>query len=207
MIDALTTNETLFFRDLHPFEALRTEVIPELMEKRMSTRKLRIWSAACSTGQEPYSIAMLLEEHFPALRTWQLEIVGTDLSERVLNQAREGTYQQFEVNRGLPAKALIQFFKQNGSRWILNEAIKKHVRFSRMNLAKPWPSMGTFDIIFMRNVLIYFEVDVRKQILSRVRDVLAPDGLLALGNAETAITLDARYEPSPRGRATFFKLR
>lgn len=207
MIDALTTNETLFFRDLHPFDALRSEVIPELMEARAATRRLRIWSAACSTGQEAYSIAMLLEENFPALQTWRVEIVGTDLSNRVIERARQAHYQQFEVNRGLPAKLLIRFFKQNAGTWMLDESIRRRVQFSQLNLVKRWPPMGEFDLIFLRNVLIYFEVDVRKQILGQIRNVLAPGGYLALGNAETAVTLDPAFKPTQRGRATFFQLR
>jgi len=194
VIDAMTTNETLFFRDVHPFEALRTNVLPELQASRSTTRKLRIWSAACSTGQEPYTIAMLLKEHVADLSSWSVDIVATDLCTEVLAKARTGNFGQIEVNRGLPAKLMVKYFSKEGVDWQLCDEIKRMVDFRQMNLAEKWPVMGQFDIVFLRNVLIYFDVETKKSILSRVRQLLRPDGYLFLGAAETTMNLDDGYE-------------
>ncbi len=190
VIDAMTTNETLFFRDVHPFEALRKTVLPELIAAREATRHLRVWSAACSTGQEPYTIAMTMRENFPELMRWKLEIFATDLSSEVLAKARMGAYGQIEMNRGLPAKLMVKYFSKQGVDWQLNEDIRKMVEFREMNLAESWPTMQPYDVIFLRNVLIYFDVETKKTILRRVRQLLRPDGYLFLGAAETTMNLD-----------------
>jgi chemotaxis protein methyltransferase CheR len=208
VIELLTTNETLFFRDLHPFDALQHEVLPNLIRLRQSTRTLRFWSAACSTGQEPYSLAMMLEENFPELGTWRTEILGTDLANHVLERARTARYQSFEVNRGLPARSLVRFFQQEGANWLLKDEIRRKVTFRQHNLIGSWAGIAPkFDVIFMRNVLIYFSIPTRRQILNEVKKVLAPDGYLILGNAETAVTLDQDFQPVPIRRATFFQRR
>ena len=194
-IDALTTNDTSFFRDFHPFEALRKHILPQLIEQRAATRQLTIWSAACSTGQEPYTLAMLLHEHFPQLRDWRISIVATDLSPTVLKTAQAGSYSQFEVNRGLPATYLIKHFTKENERWHIKPELKKNIQFRAMNLIQPWPIMSPFDLVFIRNVMIYFDVETKKMILKRIRNCLLPHGYLFLGTAETTMNLDAEYKP------------
>jgi len=196
-IDALTTNETSFFRDFHPFEALRKHILPKLIAERAATRQLTIWSAACSTGQEPYTLAMLIEEHFPQLRDWRVTILATDLSPTVLKAAAEGSYSQFEVNRGLPAAYLIKYFSKVGERWQIRPEVKKNIQFRPMNLIQPWPILPPCDLVFIRNVMIYFDVETKKMILKRIRTCLLPHGYLFLGTAETTMNLDPEYQLAP----------
>lgn len=209
VVEAMTTNETSFFRDVGPFETLRRSVLPELARARAGSRSLRVWSAAASTGQEPYSIALLLREHFPQLEGWDVRILGTDINGAVIDRAREGSYRQLEVNRGLPAPLLVKYFERQGLDWRLAPAVRELVRFERLNLLDPWTRVGPCDVVFLRNVLIYFDLVTRRQILRRVREVLRPDGYLFLGCAETPLGVDeafARvefektfyYRPSPR---------
>ena len=194
-IDALTTNETSFFRDFHPFEGLRKHILPKLIEQRAATRQLNIWSAACSTGQEPYTLAMLMYEHFPQLRDWRISIFATDLSPTVLKTAEAGSYSQFEVNRGLPATYLIKHFTKENERFHIKPELKKNIKFRPMNLIQPWPIMSPFDLVFIRNVMIYFDVETKKMILKRIRNCLLPHGYLFLGTAETTVNLDPEYQP------------
>jgi chemotaxis protein methyltransferase CheR len=205
-IDALTTNETSFFRDFHPFEALRKHILPRLIELRADVRELRIWCAACSTGQEPYSLAMLIHEHFPQLRDWKISILATDLSPTVLKVAAAGDYSQFEVNRGLPAAYLIKYFTKQGDRWQVKPEIKQYVQFRPMNLIQPWPILPPFDLVFLRNVMIYFDVATKKMILKRVRNCLLPHGHLFLGTAETTMNLDPEYQPVTFDRTVVYSL-
>ncbi len=204
-VDALTTNETSFFRDFHPFETLRQHIIPKLIEQRSGFKRLSFWSAACSTGQEPYTIAMLLRECFPQLNDWTIQIVGTDLSPTVLKQAGRGSYSQFEVNRGLPASYLIKYFTKVDDRWVLKDNIRQMVKFSPMNLIKPWPILPVFDVVFIRNVMIYFDVETKKRILKRIRNCLQPAGSLFLGTAETTMNIDPQWTPTTLGRATVYQ--
>jgi chemotaxis protein methyltransferase CheR len=204
-IDALTTNETLFFRDHHPFDALRQTVLPELISARGRYRKLRIWSAACSSGQEPYSIAMLIADKFPELDSWDLRIIATDLSDTILDQARAGAYSKFEINRGLPAPMLVKYFEQHDQRWVIRENLRKKIEFRKLNLAEKFPILPQFDLIFLRNVMIYFDLKTKRQILSSVRRVLAPDGYLALGSSETPLTITADLRSVPVGRTVFYQ--
>jgi chemotaxis protein methyltransferase CheR len=204
-IDALTTNETSFFRDFHPFEALRKEILPKIIEQRAGLRQLSIWSAACSTGQEPYSLAMLLHKHFPQLAGWRISILATDLSPTVLRAASEGRYSQFEVNRGLPASYLIKWFTQQGDRWLIKPELKQSIEFKAMNLVQPWPILPPFDLVFLRNVMIYFDVDTKKTMLKRIRNCLLPHGYLFLGTAETTVNLDDDYQPVTFGRAVVYE--
>jgi chemotaxis protein methyltransferase CheR len=190
VIEALTTNETLFFRDIAPFEALRQRLIPELMAKRSA--KLAIWSAAASSGQEAYSIAMLLKELGTVDRP--IEILGTDLSEQILDRAREAKYVQFEVNRGLPAPYLVKYFKREGLDWQLKPEIRSMVKFRRFDLRQPMAGLGKFDIVFCRNVLIYFDVKTKVEILNQILSVLNPGGYLFLGGAETTLNLQGSFE-------------
>lgn len=204
-VDALTTNETYFFRDFHPFEALRKTILPEIIVHRKNARKLTIWCAACSTGQEPASIAMLLKEHFPQLSDWRIEILATDYSPTVLARAMEGCYNQIEVNRGLPASYLVKYFRKEGDCWILNEEIRNMVQYRALNLVKPWPLLPPCDLVFMRNVMIYFDVPTKKSILARTRNCLLPHGLLFIGNAETTINIDPQWAPVSHGRAVVYR--
>lgn len=205
VVDALTTNETLFFRDIHPWDALRKHVIPKLREARASTRTITVWSAACSTGQEPYSLAMLLAEHFPDLAGWSIRIIGTDISPTVLKRAQSGVFQQLEINRGLPALYLVRHFRQEGRNWILSDAIRRRVEFRTLNLARHWAGLPRCDLVFMRNVMIYFDTETRRSILRQLRHVLTPDGYLLLGTAETAVNLDNAFSAVTFDRATFFQ--
>lgn len=205
VMDALTTNETSFFRDIYPFETLQQHVLPKIIEQRAPSKRLSIWSAASSTGQELYSIGMLLREHFPVLRDWNVSILGTDLSSTVLAQAKSGSFSQLEVNRGLPAAMLVKYFKKVDTRWVINDDIKKLIEFRQMNLVKPWPLLPTFDVIFIRNVMIYFDVESKKTILNRIRQCLHPNGYLFLGTAETTMNIDPDWLPTALGRATVYQ--
>jgi chemotaxis protein methyltransferase CheR len=206
VVEALVTTETSFFRDHHPFESLRKIVIPKLIEKRRSQRRLSIWCAASSTGQEPYSVAMLIAEHFPELLNWDLKLLATDLSREVLARAKEGRYNQIEVNRGMPAALLVKYFEQHGTTWQLKQGIRDLVTFEEMNLASSWPSLPRLDLILMRNVMIYFDVAMKKTILGRVGRVLSPDGFLLLGGAETTLNLDASYRRVEHLKTGFYQL-
>ena len=193
VVDALTTNETFFFRDQAPFDALYKVIVPALLKANAASKTIRIWSAACSSGQEPYSIAMLLYHHFPFLSDWNLEILGTDISKEMLAKARRGYYSAFEVQRGLPAE-LLHNFEKSGRGWQMKQQITDIVRFEFLNLIEPWPPLQNMDIIFMRNVLIYFKPEVKKEILSKVHTVMKPSGHLFLGQSETVVQLDTRFE-------------
>lgn len=189
VVEALTTNETSWFRDVSPFNALRSEILPELAAAGRS--QVRMWSAACSTGQEPYSVAMSMAEDFPQLG---FNIIATDLSEQVITQARTGRYSQLEVNRGLPAAMLVKYFQRNGPNFEISPELRKQVTFRKHNLLDAPPAGGPFDVIFLRNVLIYFDVPTKREVLNRVRSVLAPGGTLFLGAAETTLGIDAGWK-------------
>jgi chemotaxis protein methyltransferase CheR len=207
IVEAITTHETSFLRDARPFEVLRREVLPELLASRRRTRSLTIWSAACSTGQEPYSIAMTVIEHFPELERWPLRIVATDLSEQVLAKAREGRYRQLEVNRGLPASFLLRHFERVGADFRISERVRKLVEFRKLNLLDAWGSLRP-DIVFMRNVLIYFEHHTKQTILQRVRQVTSPDAVLFLGAAESTFGIDEAWvRASSAQQSSYFKKR
>lgn len=181
VIDALTTNETSFYRDLHPFESLRDTIIPAMIQQRQSSRRLTLWCGASSSGQEPYSIAMLLADHFPELSGWQVSIIATDISPSMLAKAEAGEYSQLEVNRGLPAPMLVRHFTRAGARWRISDRIRSMVRFQRMNLLDRWHTLPQCDLVFLRNVLIYFDNPTKAAILGQIRGKLAPDGYLMLG--------------------------
>jgi len=204
IIEAMTTNETSFFRDVSPFDALRQTVLPELLKKRGDSARIRIWCGAASTGQEPYSIAMIIREHFPQLLKGRVEILASDLAASILTIARAGRFSQLEVNRGLPAPLLVKYFRQDGNEWLLSDDIKRMVEFRPMNLITPWPAMAPFDIIFLRNVMIYFKVEVKRGILQKIRRVLQPDGHLFLGAAETTMGLDDSFQRKAVGRASCY---
>ena len=207
IVEAITTHETSFFRDLHPFEALKRQVLPALVEKRRATKELTIWSAACSSGQEPYSIAMLLLDHFPEAAKWPAKVIATDLSEQVLARAREGRFKQLEVNRGLPAPLLVKHFEKSGTEWLLKKAVKDLVEFRQLNLLGGWTLYPKPDVVFMRNVLIYFDTPTKQQILKRLRTFIPTDGVLFLGAAETTLGVDDAWERVGNGPSTYYRVR
>jgi chemotaxis protein methyltransferase CheR len=205
VIEAMTTNETSFFRDVHPFDALKTHIIPELMAKRASERTINIWSNACSSGQEVYTIAMLIKENFPDLGGWKVRLIASDLSTQILDKAREGVFNQTEVNRGLPLPMLLKYFQKNGLTWQIKDDIRKMVEFRQVNLVETFPQLPPMDIVFLRNVLIYFSPETKREILTKVRRVLRPDGFLFLGGAETTMNLDVSYERVQVSKAVCYK--
>lgn len=192
--EAMTINESFFYRDKSPFENFSQIMMPALLAARASSRRIRIWSAAASTGQEPYSLAMELSEMSDKMAGWQTEIIGTDLSSEVLEKAKAGLYSQFEVQRGLPIQLLVKYFKQVGSLWQIDSAIRAMVRYRQFNLLDAYMGFGRFDIIFCRNVLIYFDPPTKRDILNRMAAQMQPDGYLVLGAAETVIGLTDEFE-------------
>lgn len=208
VVDAMTINETSFFRDVHPFETLRQDIIPTLIKSRASTRTIRIWCAAASTGQEPYSIALTIREHFPELATWNVSILATDINQTVLDRAKSGTFKQLEVNRGLPAPMLVKHFERAGVDWRLKESVRDLVTFQKMNLLDRWPIMSGVDVVFIRNVLIYFDVATKRDILKRIRtQLLKSDGLLILGGAETTMNIDDGFESVRVKNTLYYRIR
>jgi chemotaxis protein methyltransferase CheR len=203
VVEAMTTNETFFFRDKTPFEHLRDTVIPALVQARAARRSLRIWCAAGSTGQEPYSIAMCLKEYGAALAGWRTEIIATDLSNEVLEKSRAGLYSQFEVQRGLPIQLLIKYFKQVGELWQINADIRAMVQHRQLNLLQDFSHLGTFDVVFCRNVLIYFDQETKIRIFTRLAKRMESDGFLALGAAETVVGLTDVFKPHPDKRGLY----
>jgi chemotaxis protein methyltransferase CheR len=202
VVEAMTTNETLFFRDLAIFDALRKTVIPRIMQAKGAGRKLSIWSAAASTGQEAFSLGMMLNEM--GIRPGEVEILATDLSEQVLERARKGRFLQIEVNRGLPSSYLLKYFRQNGLEWEIDAAIRNMVTFRSMDLRQSMRGMGPFDIVLCRNVLIYFDVGTKKAILDQIRGTLQPGGTLVLGCAETIINLHDGFSTETIGGAIVY---
>ncbi|MCR6688142.1 protein-glutamate O-methyltransferase CheR [Cellulomonas sp.] len=202
VIEAMTTNETSWFRDGAPYQALRGTELPRIVESRRGVGRLRIWSAACSTGQEPYSLAMCLHEDLPAAMS--AEIVATDLSEQVLSRARAGRYSQLEVNRGMPAQMLVQHLRRVGTEWEIAENLRRMISFRAHNLLDT-PPPGPYDIVFLRNVLIYFDPPTKRAILDRVLRVLRPDGVLFLGAAETTLGVHDGYERVTIDRTSVYR--
>lgn len=207
VVEAMTTNETSFFRDSHPFDSLRTQIIPDVLRRNAAVRRLTIWSAASSTGQELYTIAMLLDSHFPELAGWQVTLIGTDLSNDVLAKAREGRFSPLEVNRGLPATLLVKYFERDGAHYVIDRKLRQWCRFQQLNLASPaWGSLPVFDVVFCRNVLIYFEIPVRDRILAKIRSTLAPGGCLVLGASESALGGVEGFTQDRVGNTTVYRL-
>jgi chemotaxis protein methyltransferase CheR len=205
VVEAMTTNETSFFRDVRPFEAFRSVVMPSVLEQRGTERTLTIWCAASSSGQEPYSVALLLAEHFPELADWDVHILATDLSREMVERTQAGAYSQLEVNRGLPATLLVKYFRRQGSSWTLDESIRSMVECREMNLVETWPALAPCDAIFLRNVLIYFDPETKRDLLDRAHRLLRPDGFLFLGGAETTLNLHEGYERVPFERAGCYR--
>ncbi|GLH81593.1 chemotaxis protein methyltransferase [Bradyrhizobium sp. SSBR45G] len=195
VVEAMTTNETFFFRDKVPFDHFREMIMPELLKARANRRSIRIWCAACSTGQEPYSLAMSLKEMSAALAGWRVEIIATDLSQEVLEKSKAGLYSQFEVQRGLPIQLLVKYFKQAGELWQINSDVRGMVQHRQLNLLHDFSQLGTFDVVFCRNVLIYFDQDTKINIFGRIAKLMEPDGFLVLGAAETVVGLTDVFKP------------
>jgi chemotaxis protein methyltransferase CheR len=207
VVDAMTTNETSFFRDIHPFDALRKHILPELRTLRAKEHKLAFWCGAASTGQEPFSVLMMLAQHFPDLLAWDLKFLATDLCNEVLLRARAGQFSQLEVNRGLPAPLLVKHFTRKGAEWEFDPKLRSRVEFREMNLVKDWPLMPQLDIVFLRNVMIYFDVPTKKAILGKIRRLLRPGGYLLLGGAETTFNVDDGFERAVFDKTTCYRLK
>jgi chemotaxis protein methyltransferase CheR len=206
VVEALTTRETFFFRDQHPFEALRREILPGLLRAKRGGRALRIWSAACSTGQEPYSLAITRSEQFADCPT-PFEILATDLSTEALRQAREGRYRQHEISRGLPAALLAKYFEPRGTLWQARPELQRMIDFRQLNLAAPWPKLGSFDLVLLRNVLIYFSQATRRDVLARISQLLEPGGVLLLGTGESLLGIDVPLERFSCGATSLYRRR
>ncbi len=205
IVEAMTTNETSFFRDINPFERFKDFVLPFLLKNRVNERKFRIWCAAASSGQEPYSLAMILKDHETQFSRWNIEITATDISNDILALAREGAYSQFEVQRGLPIQMLMKYFTQNGDKWRIADTLKKMINFKYFNLLDSMAGFGELDVIFCRNVLIYFDEKTKAGILERMAKQLKPDGLLFLGGAETVIGITDKFVSIPNVRGVYAK--
>ncbi|MCB1681731.1 MAG: protein-glutamate O-methyltransferase [Rhodospirillales bacterium] len=205
IVEAMTTNETSFFRDNKPFDTFKAYVLKYFKGQTSRPKRLRIWSAASSSGQEAYSLSMLLKEEQPSFPGWQFEIVATDISHEILEQAKDGLYTQFEVQRGLPIQYLMKYFTQHDDKWQLNPDIRSMVKFQYFNLLDKMSGLGQFDVIFCRNVLIYFDQPTKKMVLENMAKQLAPDGLLFLGGAETVLGITEAFKGVPSQRALYAK--
>ena len=203
VVEAMTTNETFFFRDKVPFDHFRQAIMPEVLKARAARKSIRIWCAAGSTGQEPYSLAMCVKEMESQLAGFRVEIIATDLSQEVLEKSKAGLYSQFEVQRGLPIQLLVKYFKQTGEFWQINPDIRAMVQHRQLNLLHDFSQLGTFDIIFCRNVLIYFDQDTKINIFNRLAKAMEPDGFLVLGAAETVVGLTDAFKPYPDKRGLY----
>jgi chemotaxis protein methyltransferase CheR len=203
VVEAMTTNESLFFRDKIPFDQFRDTIIPALLAARAESRRIRIWCAAASTGQEPYTLAICLKEMGKELKGWNIGIVASDLSTEVLEKAKSGIYSQFEVQRGLPVLMLIKYFSQVGEMWQIAPEIRAMVKFQPFNLLHDFSSLGTFDVVFCRNVLIYFDQETKIDVLNRIGTIIERDGYLALGGAETVVGLTQAFKPIPTSRGLY----
>jgi chemotaxis protein methyltransferase CheR len=206
VIEKMTTNETSFFRDLHPFDALKSQIIPELLEKRSKEKRINIWSNACSSGQEIYSVAMLIKESFPQLKDWRINLLATDLSTEILERAKSGIFNQTEVNRGLPMPLLLKYFTKEGLQWRIKDEIKNMVSFQCLNLITPFPPLQKFDVVFLRNVLIYFDAETKTKILQKIQSLMLPDSYLFLGAAETTLGLTTSLQRVPVQKTFAFQL-
>jgi chemotaxis protein methyltransferase CheR len=204
-IDALTTHETSFFRDQHPFDALRETVLPDLIARNAAHKTLSIWSAACSTGQEPYSVAMLLREHFPALASWTILILATDVAANTVLQARRGRYSEFDVHRGVSPELLTKYFRRDDTQWEVVPALRDGIDFRERNLIEPWPIDERFDLVLCRNVMIYFDVPTKQEILAKIRQRLNPGGVLLLGGSETTFNIDPAWTMVRVGPTTLYR--
>jgi chemotaxis protein methyltransferase CheR len=207
VIEAMTTNETSFFRDTIPFDTIRSVILPDLFRRRQATRRLHLWSAGCASGQEPYSLAMLLCEDFPDARDWNIRLLGSDLSAEMLDKARAGLFTTVEVERGLPPGLKEKYFHRTDQGWQIAELLRKMVDFRQFNLHEDWPALPAMDVILLRNVLVYFDLATQKAVLRKVRDVLRPDGYLVMGGAETALHVDDAFDAVREAGFSYYQLK
>jgi chemotaxis protein methyltransferase CheR len=203
--EAMTTNESFFFRDSKPFEKFRDIVLPQILSAKKDRKFFRVWSAACSSGQEPYSLAMVLREEAERLAGWRYEIVGTDISSEVMEKAKAGIYSQFEVQRGLSIKLLLKYFKKRDDMWHVDPALRAMVEFKEMNLLGDLASVGVFDVVFCRNVLIYFDQETKAEVLEKIRAAMVEGGTLFLGGAETVLGISKKFKPT-QGQSGMYTL-
>jgi chemotaxis protein methyltransferase CheR len=203
IIEAMTTNETFFFRDKTPFDLFKEHLLPKAIAARSLQRRIRIWCAAASTGQEPYTLAMIVDEAKAKMPGWAVEIIATDICDEVLDRARSGLYTQFEVQRGLPVQMMLKYFTQEGDHWRIAQSMRSMVTFKNLNLIKDFSSQGIFDIVFCRNVLIYFDALQKSDVLRRISNVMAPDAVLLMGAAETVIGLSDTLAAHPEHRGAY----
>jgi len=203
VVEAMTTNETFFFRDMHPFDKFRDVVLPKVLENRPAGSKIRIWCAACSSGQEPYSLAIILKENAAKFANYQFEIIATDLSDDILDTARRAKYTQFEVQRGMPITLLMKYFSQEGADWFLKDEIKSMVKFEKFNLLDSMMKYGTLDVVFCRNVLIYFNPETKGKVLGEMHSRIAKHGFLFLGGAETVVGVSDKFKPLKNERGIY----
>lgn len=201
--EAMTTNESFFFRDIKPFDQFKDMVLPAMLKLRAGRKSFRIWSAACSSGQEAYTLAMILKEEAPKLAGWKIEIVGTDISTEMLEKAKAGLYSQFEVQRGLPIQYLVKYFKKTNEMWQIDPAIRAMVQFREYNLLHDLKTLGQFDVVFCRNVLIYFDQPTKTRVLDNINKVVPDDGFLYLGGAETVLGISDKFKPIPEQRGIY----
>jgi len=201
--EAMTTNESFFFRDIKPFDLFRDVTLPHLLENRANRKKFRVWCAASSSGQEPYSLAMVLREARAQLSGWNFDIVGTDLSREMLEKAKAGVYSQFEVQRGLPINLLLKYFKKQDELWQINQDLRSMVAYKELNLLDSFSGMGQFDVVFCRNVLIYFDQETKGAVLEKIASVMPDDGFLFLGGAETVLGISDKFKPVPGQRGIY----
>ncbi|EKV31669.1 Chemotaxis protein methyltransferase CheR [Caenispirillum salinarum AK4] len=201
--EAMTTNESFFFRDMKPFEQFRDVVLPNLLKARASKKSFRIWCAAASSGQEPYSLAIILKEAAAKMPGWRIDIVGTDISREVLQKARAGLYSQFEVQRGLPIQLMVKYFKKKEDQWEIDPSLRAMVQYKEWNLLSDLKALGTFDVIFCRNVLIYFDQATKGKVLENMSRQLTDDGVLYLGGAETVLGISDKFKPIPGQRGVY----
>jgi len=207
VVESLVITETSWFRDIHVWHALQRTVLPEILQRRAGAKRLNLWSVACASGQEPYSLAMLLRERDAELAGWSVKLLATDFSQNILHRARAGLYTQLEVNRGLPAQKLVRWFRKDGDAWEVSPEIRDRVEFSELNLAVPWPMLPSMDLVMIRNVLLYFEPALRQRVLRRIAQVMHPEAWLVLGSNESALTLDDTFEEVRLERAVFYRRR
>jgi len=205
IVEAMTTNETSFFRDTRPFDMFRDHLLTYMRDARSTQKRLKIWCAAASSGQEPYTLSMIIKEAAEKHPGWKFDILGTDISDDILDKAREGIYSQFEVQRGLPITLLMKYFTQDGANWKINDDVKSIIRYQNFNLLDPMTTLGDFDIIFCRNVLIYFDENTKGHILANMVPRLADDGFLMLGGAETVLGITDQFVPLPNKRGVYVK--
>jgi chemotaxis protein methyltransferase CheR len=205
VVESLTTHETSFFRDHEPFVSLQREIIPRLIEKLGADRKMTIWCGAASSGQESYSLCMLLREYFPELANWNVTFLSTDISRPILERCKTGVYNQIEVNRGLPAKMLTKYFDKVGSNWVIKPEIRSAVKFTEMNLLRPFGGLTGCDLVLLRNVLIYFDISIRREILEKTARVMAPHGYLLLGTAETTLNITDVFDRVVCGKTSCYR--